>query len=130
LKSCKIMILNPVLWVYIYIYIYIYIYNAVTAPQSQKPSILASLSQSLSNVPNFKQTITAICNLPMFHFQPFLFFFFHHKVKNFVVLVRDGLKKIKIEQNKRSYEFWIYQLFSFSSNFMVFLINKTSTFTT
>jgi hypothetical protein len=32
-------------------------------------------------------------------------FFFHHKVKNFVVLVRDGLKEIKIEQNKRSYEF-------------------------
>jgi hypothetical protein len=63
------MILNPVLWVYIYIY------NVVSAPQSQKPSILASLSQSLSNVPNFKQTITAICNLPMFHFQPFLFFF-------------------------------------------------------
>ena len=77
------------------LYIYIYIYNAVTAPQSQKPSILASLSQSLSNVPNFKQTITAICNLPLFH----------HKVKNFVILVRDGLKEIKIEQNQRTLEF-------------------------
>ena len=120
------MILNPVLWVYIYIY------NVVSAPQSQKPSILASLSQSLSNVPNFKQTITAICNMQSVSvsLSTISLFCFHHKVKNFFGLVRDGLKEIKIKQNQRSHEFWIYQLFSFSSNFMVFLINKTSTFTT